>query len=109
MANERGRNKKKREQKKIERLKRLLDIDLCACSGGHQLRCHGVCKKSHTNPKIGKIECGELYQIDHSTVKQSGSHRPKRTWKYGHQKEGNENKQSKQQRREKIERDQLNN
>lgn len=107
MADERGRNKKKKEQKKIERLKRLLDIDLCACSGGHQLRCHGVCKESHTNPKTGEIECRELYQIDYSDTKQGKPRRPKRTWKYGRQKEENENKQSKQHRREKIQRDRM--
>ena len=105
MADEKGRNKKKKEQKKIERLKRLLGIDLCACGGGHQLRCQGVCKESHTNPKTEKVECGELYQIDYSIVKQGKSRRPKRTWKYGRQREENENKQSKQQRREKIQRD----
>ena len=105
MTNERGRNKKKREQKKIERLKRLLGIDLCACGGGHQLRCYGRCREAHTNLKIGKVECGECYQIDRSTVKQGGSRRPRRTWKYGRQKEGNENKQAKDRRRERWQRD----
>ncbi len=107
MANEKGRNKNKREQKKIKRLELLLDINLCACGSGHKLRCHGICKKTHTNSKTGKIKCGEVYQIDISVIKQSGSRRPKRTWKYGHQKDVNENKQAKQQRREKLERDRL--
>lgn len=107
MANERGRNKNKREQKKIERLKRLLGIDLCACGGGHQLQCHGTCRESHMSSKTGRIECGEMYQIDRSIVKPSGSRRPRRTWKYGRQKEGNENKHNKERRREKMERDQL--
>ena len=106
MADERGRNKKKRERKKIERLKRVLGIDLCAGCGGHQLCCQGECRESHMNSGTGKVECISVYQIDRSTVKSSGPHRPKRTWKYGRQKEGNENKQAKQQRREKIERDQ---
>lgn len=103
MANEKGRNKKKREQKKIERLKRMLGIDLCAC--GHQLRCHGKCRENHTNISTGKVECGECYQIDRSEVKQGGPRRPKRTWKYGRQKEVNENQQDKNRRRERRERD----
>lgn len=105
MANERGHNKKKREQKKMERLKRLLGIDFCACSGGHQSKCGGVCRKAHTSPKTGVMECNECYQIDRSLVKQNGPRRPKRTWKYGRQKEGNENKHAKDKRREKRDRD----
>ena len=100
MVDERGRNKKKREQKKIERLKRLLGIDLCACGGGHQLKCQGACKEAHTNPKTGRTECDERYQIDRSAVKQGGPRRSKRTWKYGRQKERNENKQTTDRRRE---------
>ncbi len=105
MANEKGRNKGKLERKKIERLKLLLGIDLCACGGGHRLRCHGPCRKCHTNSDTGNVECGEMYQIDHSVVKQGGTRRPKRDWKYGHQKEGKENILVKSQRRNKIERD----
>lgn len=105
MADERGRNKKKREQKKNERLKRLLGLDLCACGGGHQAKCHGVCREGHTNSNTGRVECGECYQIDRSVVKQGGPRRQKRTWKFGRQKEGNENKQSKDRRRERRERD----
>jgi len=106
VADKRGCDKKKREQKKIERLKILLGIDLCACGGGHQLKCQGACKETHTNPKTGRTECGECYQIDRSVVKQDGPRRPRRTWKYGRQKEGNENKQAKDQRRERWQRDQ---
>lgn len=105
MANEKGRNKKKREQKKIERLMRFLGIDLCACAGGHQLHCHGVCREAHTDSKSQKIECPEMYQIDQSSIKSDNPRRPRRTWKYGRQKENEDNKHSKQQRREKIERD----
>jgi|GEM_PF-3813626 len=105
MANERGCNKKKRKQKKIEQLKRLLGIDLCACGGGNQLRCHGKCREVHTNPKTGRVECGECYRIDYLAVKQGGPRRPKRTWKYGRQKEGNENKQTKDRRHERWQRD----
>lgn len=108
MANERGRNKKKREKKKIERLKRLLGIDLCACGGGHQLRCEGPCKERHTNSGDGNTQCEAMYQIDCSSTKQGGQRRPKREWKYGRQKEGDENKLIKQQRREKIERNRSN-
>lgn len=105
MADEKGRNKKKREQKKIERLSRLLGIDLCACSASHQSKCDGVCRKCHTDPNTGKVECDELYQIDRSVVKQNSPRRPRRDWKYGRQKEGNENKQAKDRRRERLERD----
>ncbi len=107
MANEKGRNKKKREQKRIERLMRFIGIDLCACAGGHQLHCCGVCREAHTNPKTNEVRCLEMYQIDQSSVKSSNSRRPRRTWKYGRQKENEDNKRDKQQRREKRERDRL--
>lgn len=105
MSNERGQNKKKREKKKIDRLQRLLGIDFCACAGGHKLKCQGCCRENHVNPKTGRVECGELYQIERSEAKQSGPRRPKRDWKFGRQKEGNENKQNKQDRKKKIDRD----
>jgi len=105
MADERGRNKKKREQKKVDRLKRLLGIDLCACGGGHKAKCEGVCREAHTNSG-GQVECGEHYRIDQSVVKQGGPKRPRRSWKFGRQKEGNENKQAKDRRRERRQRDQ---
>lgn len=105
MANERGKNKKKREQKKIERLKRLIGIDLCACGGSHKLKCKGICREKHTKSNTGLVECGELYRIDKSEVKQGGGRRPKRDWKFGRQKEGDENKQNRKDRREKIKRD----
>jgi hypothetical protein len=104
MANERGSNKRKREQKKIERIKILIGTDLCACGGGNKLRCEGSCRKCHINSSTGQVECGAMYQIDSSVIKQSGSRRPKRDWKYGRQKEVNENKLGKEQRREKRER-----
>ncbi|MEE9573242.1 MAG: hypothetical protein V3W20_09355 [Candidatus Neomarinimicrobiota bacterium] len=107
MANERGRNKKKREKKRIERLKRLLGIDLCACGGGHKLQCRGLCKKRHTNSKTKQIECHEIYQIDRSIIKTGDSRKPKRTWKYGNQQDENDHKTTKQHRREKRERDRL--
>lgn len=104
MANEKGRNKSKREQKKIERLKRLLGIDLCSCGPADQLRCQGVCRKAHMN--FNKIECKEVYQIEYSDIKSNKPRRPRRTWKYGQQKEGDENRRTKQERREKMRRDQ---
>jgi hypothetical protein len=57
--------------------------------------------------KTKKVKCGELYQIDCSITEKKGPHRSKRTWKYGCQKKGNENEQSKQQRGQKRERDLL--
>lgn len=104
---EKGHNKKKREQKKIAQLKLLLGIDWCACGNGYQLKCHGICRESHINIKTKRVECGELYQIDHSEIKQGGSRRPKRTWKFGRQKDIDENRQSKDRRRERIRRDSL--
>lgn len=105
MVNEKNRNKKKREQKKIERLKRLLGIDLCACGSGNQFQCCGICREAHTNHKTGRVECGECYQIDHSVVELSGSRRSRHTWKYGRQKDENANKQAKDRRRERLQRD----
>ncbi len=105
MANEQGRNKKKRELKKIERLRRLLGIDLCACVGNHRLRCDGVCRNSHTDTNTERVECTEMYRIEHSEVKQGSPTRPKRGWRFGRQKEGNENKLNKEHRRDKIDRD----
>lgn len=105
MANERGRKKNKQELKKTERLRRLLGIDLCACVGDHRLRCDGVCRERHTNTKTGRVECGEMYRIEYSEVKQGGPRRPKRGWRFGRQKEGNENKLDKEHRREKRDRD----
>lgn len=105
MAKERGHNKKNREQKKITRLMRLLGTDLCACGGGHKLKCQGLCREHHTNPKTGKVECAALYQIDCSEVKQHNSRRPKRDWKQDDKKNVDESKRAKDQRRGKIERD----
>lgn len=105
MANEKGRNKTKRERKKIERSRLLLGVDLCACGCGNKLRCHGICREKHTKSSTGNVECGEVYRINCPDTKSSGSRRPRRTWKYGRQKEGNENKLDKQHRREKMERD----
>lgn len=104
MADEKGRNKKKREQKKIERLRRLSGIDLCAC--GYQLKCSGSCRELHTNSKCGQVECDAMYRIEQSEAKQGGPRRPRRTWKYGRQKEADENKQTKDRRRERRARDQ---
>lgn len=106
MLNEKGQNKKKREEKKMERLKRIMNVDLCACAGGHKLKCGGICRKIHTNSN-GKVECIALYQVDCSEVKQSSPRKSKRNWKFGDQKEGNENKEAKQRRSEKWERDRL--
>jgi len=106
MENEKGHNKNKKERRKNERLLRRVGLDLCACGGGHRLECSGVCRKIHTDIKTRRVECQEMYRIDHSTAKQDNHRRPKRTWKFGRQKEEADNKQSKQRRRERLERDQ---
>jgi hypothetical protein len=103
MANDKGHNKKKKEQKKQERLARLVGIDFCACGGEYQLTCGGICREVHTNSKTGKVECGECYQIDRTVLVKK--RRPKRTLRYGRQKESDENQHKKIQRREKWKRD----
>lgn len=105
MASEKGKNKKKREEKKVERLKRLVGLDLCACGPGHKLQCHGICRELHT--KGGQVQCGEFYQIERPPTKQSGARRSKRNWKFGRQKEAGEKQSSRQQRYKKIQRDSL--
>ncbi len=99
------RKKNKKELKKAQRLKVLIGVDLCACAGGHKLRCNGVCRESHRDERTGQIVCEELYNIQTSEVKSDNKKRPKRDWKYGRQKDIDDNKQGKQNRREKIERD----
>jgi len=103
MANEKGRNKKKREDKRVRRLRLLLGTDLCACGGGHLLRCNGMCREQHTNQKTGTVECPEVYRIDSSAIKNDGHRKTKRSWKYGRQRENNDDGDKKR-RREKWER-----
>lgn len=50
---------------KIERLKPLIGVDMCACAPMNVLKCYGVCRKKHTDER-GRVACGELYQIDTS-------------------------------------------
>lgn len=95
--------KEKSNQKKAERLLKFAGLDLCACCGGHQKKCHGVCREVHTNSKTGQVECGELYQVDCTELKRNK--KPKRGWKFGKQKEYVEHKDAKQNRRKKIDRD----
>ena len=110
--NEKGRNKKKKDQNKADRLKRLCGVGFCACGSDHTLQCDGECKEAHTNSKTGHFECTSYYEIGQSEVNPGGSRRPKRGWKFGRQKtersdqrEINDNQASKQKRRERLERD----
>lgn len=105
MTVEQGLGKKKLEQKKNQRLKRLFSVDLCACGVSNKTQCEGVCRKVHTNPKTGDVECCVCYQLERHNAKQGGSHRAKRTWKYGNQKDGSDKRPNKDARREKRERD----
>lgn len=98
----------KRVSKKAQRLRGLIGVDLCACAGGHKLRCSGICRESHVDGQTGHVECGELYQIGSSEVKSDGQKKPKRDWKYGRQKNIDENRQDKQNRHKKRERDHQN-
>jgi hypothetical protein len=105
MENEKGHNKKKREEKKTQRLRRLSGLDLCACGGGDRLRCKDKCREKHTSKTTGQVMCGELYHVESPPDKSGGKKRSKRTWRYGRQKDIDANQQSKQKRREKIERE----
>ncbi len=51
---------------KLERLKPLIGIDMCACAPMNALKCHGECRERHAYDDKGKVVCGELYQIDTS-------------------------------------------
>lgn len=104
MSNERGRNAQKREDKKNRRLKRFVGIELCACGGGHKLKCEGECRDHHTKDN-GLVECISIYKIDDSMIGKDKSKRSKRTFKYGKQRDGDENQRAKQNRREKLEKD----
>ncbi len=105
MSKENVENRSMRKQKKTDRLKRLLGIDLCACGGGHKIRCKGVCRERHTNSKTGKIECVALYQIDNLVVGQDDQRGRGKSWKYGRQKNTDDSVSDKDQRRKKRERD----
>lgn len=107
MANEKGRNKKKKDQKRRDRLSRLIGIDLCACGAGNQSKCQGPCRVAHTDETTGQVKCCELYRIDNASMNQSDTRKPKRDWKFGRQREGRDNKSDRQKRREKFERDRL--
>lgn len=106
---EKGKTQSNKTKKRVNRLKRLLGVDLCACSGGHVLKCEGVCRNRHFNPETRKIECGECYNIDTNVVKDDKQRRQKRGRKFdknkNEQSEGSENQASKQRRRERLERD----
>ena len=86
MAHEKGKNKARREEKKKDRLRRLMGIDLCACGGGNKKRCEDVCRQHHINDKTGRVECGECYQIGSQEIRSGDKRKPRRTWKYGTQK-----------------------
>lgn len=58
----------KRKMTMISRLKKLLGIDFCACGTSYRLECDGICRHVHTKSG-GKVECGELYQVDPALVK----------------------------------------
>jgi len=98
------RSKSQREQKKKARLSRLSGIDLCACAGGHKLRCEGPCRASHTPSGSSVVECDECYRIERDMVTNKDQKR-KKTWRYGRQRDEEDSQQVKQARRKKIDRD----
>lgn len=95
MENEEDHTINRKKIKKIKRLKKMIDIDFCACCGGHKLKCEGVCRKAHTNTNTGRVECAECYRIDRDIVKRDGPRHSKCDWKYSNPKDENNNKRSK--------------
>ena len=59
----------KKQERKIEKLKPLLDMDFCACGTLYAMKCKGDCRKAHED-KRGRVSCGELYRVDPNLVKQ---------------------------------------
>jgi len=57
----------KKKVDKAQRLKILLNVDLCACGTLHALKCKGVCRQNHTNSE-GVVECPALYTVDTALV-----------------------------------------
>ena len=51
-------------RRRVDRLRRLAGIDLCACGGGHLLRCQGICRNSHIDQKTQNVRCGERYRVN---------------------------------------------
>lgn len=50
---------------KIQRLRPLVGVDMCACGPMNVLRCEGPCRIKHTED-TGRVVCSWLYQIDTS-------------------------------------------
>jgi len=96
MSHEQGVNKKKKEEKKQERMSRLTGVDLCACGSGDRLRCHGICRENHTDKKTGQVRCEELYRVSVHSNKKEDTRRPNKDWRYGRQKDRTGNNRSKQ-------------
>jgi len=69
---------KENTPKKKRQKQRLAGIDLCAC--GHNRKCEGDCRKSHT--KDGVFKCSECYRLEDES---NPSKKKRRTWKYGKQ------------------------
>lgn len=105
MSKEIGRNKQKAEQKRIDRLKHLVGIDLCACGSANQLKCCGICRESHQNKQTGVVKCSSLYQINTSEIQKNPGHTGKRNWRFGRQKSEKDNRRVRQDRRENNQKD----
>jgi len=85
MSQTKGVNKAKKENKRLERLRKLIGIDLCACAGGHQRKCSGICRKQHIDQKTGHVKCVACYRIEKSDLN-LGKKRQKRSWDRDEQK-----------------------
>ena len=55
----------KRKKLKMERLRPLIGVDLCACGPINCLKCSGPCRESHKD-QHGQVICFSKYQVDTS-------------------------------------------
>jgi len=51
-----------KSEKRNERLRNLVGIDLCACGGGHKVKCDGICRQNHIKNNEG-VKCPAVYQV----------------------------------------------
>lgn len=63
-----------KEKQRMDVLKRLAGVDLCACAGGHQLKCSGICRERHTD-QTGQVRCVALYRINIAEINKNQNNR----------------------------------
>jgi len=70
--------KRKKMSPKLQRLKSLIGVDMCACGPMNVLKCEGECRKKRTSDS-GQVICSEVYQIDTSIFRQKKNKKRKHT------------------------------